>query len=609
MPSSSGANVTEALKPLDAATLAERAGWRGWIAWIGLAVMSLIALALGVAYFNRSAIEPRGARLSFTPPENLAFDNGIYDYVIVSPDGQKLLFTGRSADGKKQLWVRPLDRVEAQPLPGTDDPQYPFWSPDSRSIGFGSRGKLKRVDLAGGRPQTLCDAVDLRGGTWSRAGVILFLPRAGGSLFQIPQTGGEPQPVTDPASGGEDPRNPRFLPDGRHFLYSVGVGESAQGVFAGSLDSKEVKRLLADGASADYAPPGWLLFERNGALVAQSFDAEHLELKGEAFPLTLSTTMSLAGARFSVSENGVLIWQGDLLRDYRLVWFDREGKQGDAIGAPIKVLTGQSPCLSPDGKRVAIHRIDRQTQNSDIWVIDLQRNLPVRLTSDPDYEALPVWSPDGNRVAFGSAGLHQIVASGAGTEELLLKRGTFPYDWSADGRFIIYAQRVEKTRRDVWAFPITGDRQPYPLLNSEFDEREAQLSPDGRWFAYLSDESGSYEVYVQAFTADGKLGGNKLRISARGGNQPRFRRDGEELFYVAADGQMMSVTVKTSAAAFEPGAPKALFKSRMVREINVAWIDYDVTADGQRFLIGTLVSEGNATPVSVILNWVAEVRR
>ncbi len=609
--SSSGAKLTEAAQALDT-TLAKRGGWRERIAWI---VAGVLALALGVAYFNRSAADTRAVRLAFAPPENLAFDNGLYDYVIVSPDGQKLVFTGRSADGKRKLWVRPIDSMEAQPLPGTDDALEPFWSPDSRSLGFGSQGKLKRIELAGGRPQTLCDAAFLRGGTWSRADVILFSPSSGGGLFQIPATGGEPTPVTslDPARREDDHRYPCFLPDGRHFLYRVS-GREGQKVFAGSLDSKEVKQLLTDAAPALFAPPSWLLFVRNGALLAQSFDAEHLELKGDAIPITRPTDVAIIiGVPFSVSENGVLIWQGARLRDYQLVWFDRAGKQGDKVGPPIKVTAGQAPRLALDGKRVAISRTDPQTRNADIWVIDLARKSEIRLTSDPGIDGLPIWSPDGSRVVFesvrGVRGLYRKAASGEGTEELLLKVGDCaPTDWSQDGRFIIYNLSAEKTRRDVWALPLFGDRQPHPLLNSEFDEYQAQLSPDGHWLAYASDESGNYEVYVQPFTAEGKLGGDKKRISTNGGKHPRFRRDGRELFYVAADGQMMAVALKPSGATFEFETPKALFKTRMLTGLLQSGIEYDVTADGQRFLIGTMVGEANATPVSVILNWMAEVK-
>ena len=593
---------------------AKRVSWRERIAWITAGVALLAAL--GVVYFKRSEGTSESAhavRLAFAPPQNLAFDNGFNDSLIVSPDGQKLAFTGRASDGKRQLWVRPLDSTEAQALPNTEDAQNPFWSPDSHSLAFGSRGKLKRIELTGGRPLVLCDISELfGGGTWSRAEVIVFAPSFGGGLFQIPATGGEPKPVTtvDTARGELLHLYPCFLPDGRHFLYRVVGTDVAQSVVAGSLDSKEVKQLLTDAAPPVYAEPGWLLFVRNGALMAQHFDADHLKLTGDAFLLTPPTnTANVFGIPISVSQNRVLVWQGDRHREYQLVWFDRGGKQVGTVGPPTKVRFGQSPRLAPGGKQVAIQRRDLQTQIQDLWVVDLQRDLPNRLTTrEGPRTGAAFWSPDGSHLVFqtrrGDAyGLYQITTNGVGTEELLLNGANEPTDWSSDGRFILYSAIPEKTRGNVWALPLTGDRRPYQLLKSEFDIRHAQFSPDRHWLVYTSDESGSYDVYVRPFTAEGKLGDDRKRISTTGGSQPRFRRDGQELFYVAADGQMMAV--KVNGATFE--SPKALFKTRMLTGLIQSGIEYDVSADGERFLIGTQV--GEATPVSIILNWPAALRQ
>jgi len=593
---------------------AKRVSWRERIAWITAGVALLAAL--GVVYFKRSEGTSESAhavRLAFAPPQNLAFDNGFNDSLIVSPDGQKLAFTGRASDGKRQLWVRPLDSTEAQALPNTEDAQNPFWSPDSHSLAFGSRGKLKRIELTGGRPLVLCDISELfGGGTWSRAEVIVFAPSFGGGLFQIPATGGEPKPVTTVDTARKELLHlyPCFLPDGRHFLYRVVGTDVAQSVVAGSLDSKEVKQLLTDAAPPVYAEPGWLLFVRNGALMAQHFDADHLKLTGDAFLLTPPTnTANVFGIPISVSQNRVLVWQGDRHREYQLVWFDRGGKQVGTVGPPTKVRFGQSPRLAPGGKQVAIQRRDLQTQIQDLWVVDLQRDLPNRLTTrEGPRTGAAFWSPDGSHLVFqtrrGDAyGLYQITTNGVGTEELLLNGANEPTDWSSDGRFILYSAIPEKTRGNVWALPLTGDRRPYQLLKSEFDIRHAQFSPDRHWLVYTSDESGSYDVYVRPFTAEGKLGDDRKRISTTGGSQPRFRRDGQELFYVAADGQMMAV--KVNGATFE--SPKALFKTRMLTGLIQSGIEYDVSADGQRFLIGTQV--GEATPVSIILNWPAALRQ
>ncbi|MGH9802246.1 MAG: TolB family protein, partial [Blastocatellia bacterium] len=395
---------------------------------------------------TRSTTDPRLVRLAFVPPEKLTFDNAFFDQVLISPDGQKLAFTARGEDGKKRLWIRPLDATAATLLAGTDDVLRPFWSPDSRSLAFCAQGKLKRVDLDGGPPQILCSVGEFRGGTWNRAGEILFAPKVIGGLFLVPATGGEPKPVTTPDVVRQEVAHlsPYFLPDGRHYLFQAEASSAFPGVFVGSLDSKDVKQVLTDGVSAIYDPTGWLLFVRNGALMAQPFDASGLELKGEPVSLTPTSDIGVVfNAPFSVSNNGVLTWQGDGWRNYQLVWFDREGRRGDGIGQPIKVIAGMHPRFSPDGERVVIQQLDPQAKNYDVWAIDLARNLPTRLTSDGSFDLRPVWSPDGNRVVFrslrsGVRGIYEKEANSVGGETLLLKDGSDPTDWSRDGRFIVY---------------------------------------------------------------------------------------------------------------------------------------------------------------------------
>ena len=567
------------------------------LAWFVAGLLALGVAGLAWAFMTRSIEAQRLVRLAFVPPEKLTFDNTFFDQVLISPDGQKLAFTARGEDGKKQLWLRPLDATTATLLAGTEDVLRPFWSPDSRSLAFCAQGKLKRVDLDGGPTQTLCSVGEFRGGTWNRAGEILFAPKAIGGLFLVPATGGEPKPVTVPDAARQEIAHlsPYFLPDGRHYLFQVETSSAFPGVFVGSLDSKDVKQVLTDGALAIYDLAGWLLFVRNGALMTQPFDASELELKGTPVSLTpASETGVVFNAPFSVSNNGVLTWQGDGWRNYQLVWFDREGRRGDAVGQPIKVIAGMHPRFSPDGGRVVIQQLDPQAKNYDVWTIDLARNLPTRLTSDGSFDLRPVWSPDGNRVVFrslrnGVRGIYEKEADSVGGERLLLKDGADPTDWSRDGRFIVYSMIEDPTRWDIWALPLFGERQPHPLLNTEFAEVQAQISPNGRWLAYVSDESGRNEVYVQSFTTEGRLGGNKVRVSPNGGLHPRFRRDGRELFYVAADGQMMVTALNPNGVTFEFSRPQALFKTRLLPGHYNLGIEYDVTADGQRFLIGTLV--------------------
>ncbi|MDX6497462.1 MAG: eukaryotic-like serine/threonine-protein kinase [Blastocatellia bacterium] len=571
------------------------------VAWIVAAVLIVgLLTGVGLLYFNPSETTTRAARLSLTPPPELAFNDAQSDAAVVSPDGKKIAFSATSGDGKNMLYLRALDSSETKLLPGSENVMEPFWSPDSRSVAFGSNGKLKRSDLAGGgNAQVLCDAARLVGGTWNKDGIIVFAPDYRAALMQVSAQGGEPKPVAmrfDDQTA-ESHRYPDFLPDGRHFLFR----RDPKGIWAGSLDSPETRQVLVEVTPFVYAQPGWLVFVRNDALVAQAFDAAKIAFSGE--PIPIITGQKNAGTlRFSVSDNGVLIWQGQWERDYQLVWFDRDGKETGTVDAPMKVNIGEDLSISPDGKRLAVKR------NQNLWVVELEKGTALRITST--FSQMPVWSPDGSRIAYseGTSGLTVRAANGSGDAEGLLPGANFPSAWSPDGRFIIFVRRGVKTRMDIYALPLFGDRKEYLILNSPFNEQTPAFSPDGRWLAYTSDETGNYEIYVQSFSADGKLGADKQRVSTIGGTYPVWRRDGSELFFVAPDGQMMSSAVKTGGTEFQFGAPKPLFKTRML-----AWItnfhEYDVSPDGQRFLIGTLVGEPKAPPPTVILNWSAILKK
>ncbi|HKC23415.1 MAG TPA: protein kinase [Thermoanaerobaculia bacterium] len=619
--SNASARVDETLAD---ASRAPRRG-REVLAW-GVAAVALLAAALFALRGGfRAAPSVRAARLSFEPPPGVSFDACQTDYIVVSPDGRMLVFTGRTKDGKRQLWLRAIDSLEARRLPDTDDPLEPFWSPDSRSIAFGAQGKLKRLDLSAGRPQTLADAPRLCGGTWNREGVILFVPDFNGGIFRVPAQGGDVQPAMppDPARKETGLRAPEFLPDGKHFIYMG--GEQRTQVFLASLDAKGSTALLDATAGARYAPPGWLLFARGGVLYAQRFDAGRRALSGDA--IAVPTAPASAGAfdapgaagHFSVSENGVVVWQRSFTPEYQLVWFDRSGARTGVVGSPIHVALTMAPRLSPDGTRIAMQNREPQPERLGIWVIDLLRGIPTRLS--PVMGQFPNWSPDGTRVAWlqnraGAVGIYQAAPNGAGREELLIAGGPgaggtpFPADWSPDGRFFLYVTRGPKTRVDIWTLPLFGDRRPRPVLVTEFDEQSPQVSPDGRWIAYRSDSSGTYEVYLQSFTRDGKVGDERFRVSQDGGSQPRFRRDGRELFYLAADGRLMAVSLKTGGAAIEIGPPTPLFMTKTLPGGAGAAYEYDVTADGQRFLVGTILDGPDATPPSpvVVLGWQDELK-
>ncbi len=586
------------------------------LAWIvaGVCLLGLLAaVPFAIAYLRRAPVDERVLRLSLMPPEKANLTVGV-PAMALSPDGHRLAFVA-SSEGQNLLWVRSLDSLSAQALPGTEgasSASTPFWSPDSRFIGFFAGGKLKKVEVSGGPPQTLCDVGPGRGGTWNRDGVIVFATGAANPLYRVPAGGGEPTPVTtlDQSRFETSHRWPFFLPDGRHFLYFVRSNQTESGgIYVGSLDTKETRRLLPNTLDAAYAPPGFLLFLRNETLMAQPFDADELQLTGEPFPVAehLAYNLGLGRGAFSVSQSGVLAYRSGSGALNQPLWFDRAGKQIGSLGTNGLYFTVE---LSPDQKRAAVNRVDTQTGTNDIWLFDLLRGIPTRFTTDPAGDSNPLWSPDGSRIVFtsgrdGNSNLYQKTASGGGDEEVLLKSSEekWPDDWSADGQFILYQTFKPKTKWDLWLLPMSGDRQPTPLLQTEFNEHQAQFSPDGKWIAYTSDESGEPEVYVQTLPASG----GRWRVSTGGGAQPKWRRDSRELFYVAADRKLMAVDIKLGDT-FEAGVPKVLFGTRTFTLIEFR-NHYAVTADGQRFLINSTTEEIDATPISVVVNWTAGLKR
>ncbi len=584
--------------------------------WWLVALFAVIAVAgFGFAFSRGRSANTATVRLAFAPPAGLSFNDNKSDLAVISPDGQRIAFSATGADGKNMLYVRDLDSGEARLLPGSDNPLEPFWSPDSRSVAYGSNGKLKRSDLSGGNAQILCDVARLVGGSWGRDGVIIFSPDYRNPLAQVPAKGGEAQTINIQSENINNERhgNPIFMPDGRHFLFNRTIGNpndganvQRMGLWAGSLDSPEIKQVMPEGSSFAYAAEGWLVLLRNDTLVAQAFDAGSLKLSGEPIPILSGQGVRAAGPRrYSVSDNGILVWQGGWEREYQLIWFDREGKQTGAASAPETVFSGQDPHISHDGKRLVIKRSSGGIQT--LWSIDLEKNTPLRITAD--FGQLPVWSPDGSKIAFsGNGGLTIKAASGLGDAEVIWPGTNFPFDWSTDGRYIIFLRRGVKTRMDMYALPMFGERKESPLLNSAFDEQSPQLSPDGKWLAYAADDTGKYEIYVQAFT-DGKLGSDRKIISTTGGNMPVWRKDGGEIYFISGDGQMMVSSVKTAGSGLEFGTPKALFKTKMLALGGATAHEFDVSPDGQRFLIGTLVGDSKPPPPTVIMNWPALVKK
>ncbi|MCA1642713.1 MAG: serine/threonine-protein kinase [Acidobacteria bacterium] len=597
----SGSNSTTIISHAPTA----RAMNRERLIWIGVSsLLFLAAAALAFIHFSRAQTATRTVRLSLATPERATSPAR----VTVSPDGARVVFVARSAEGKRVLWVRPLDALAAQPLAGTDDAVAPFWSPDSRSVGFFANGKLLKVDAAGGRPQALCDAGENRGGAWSRDGVILFGGVEG--LYRVSAQGGTPQLATKIDPKEEAHRWPYFLPDGRHFVFLADAATTEDHhIRVGSLDSQESRILFGAVSTVAYAPPGYLLYVSQGALVAQGFDAVALKLTGD--PATVAEHIAEVGQNhefdFSVSEGGVLAYQTGNPNS-QFVWLDREGKKLAAVGEPANYDTVS---LSPDGRRAAVGMFDADGRASDVWLLDLARGSMSRLTFDPHGDGTPVWSPDGSRVAFGSnrlggigINLYEKAASGVGDEQILLRSDAAKYitSWSRDGQTLLFENWAAKSKGEVWLLPLSGDRQPKPLLQSAaFDQYQGQFSPDGRFVAYASQESGRAEVYVQPFPPSG----DKWQISSGGGFAPLWSSDGRELFYATNDGKLMSAETK-AAGAFENVVPRQLFQTGMKL---AATYPYAVTADAQRFLVNVPVEATNPAPMTIVLNWTADLKR
>ena len=594
----------------------ERLLWIGATALLGLSLLA--ALPFVVAYFRSGPpVEGHATRFSVLPPEKSILVGGGQH---ISPDGTRMVFVAIGIDGKRLLWSRSLESLTSQPLAGTEDAQNPFWSPDSRVIGFFAAGsKIKKIEFAGGPAQTLAEVPGGPGGTWNREGVIVFSRGPTDGLFRVSANGGPTTQVTTLDKSRKEIGHvwPYFLPDDRHFLYLArSTQKENTGIYVAALDSPERKFLVNTDSSPMYAPPGFLLYVRERTLMAQRFDASKLQLSGEPFPVADQVGFNLVTGRafFSVSQTGVLVFLSSNAPNTQLAWFDRQGKQIALVGTTA-VDTGLR--LSPDEKRVAVTRLDPQTASSDIWLIDLARNNPSRFTFDPANETAPVWSPDGSRIVFASnregvPSLYQRFSNGAGSDEVVHKsdQPAAPHDWSPDGKFIIYGTFSPNTAADLWLLPLFGDQKPTPLIQTQFNEGQARFSPDGRWIAYSSNESGQYQVYVQSFP----ISGGKWQVSTGGGAQPQWRRDGKELFYLTPDRKIMAVDVNGAGSTFVAGIPQPLFDARVSTLFpggggGAGGISYyAASGDGQRFLLNTLGGD-SSVPFTVVLNWTAGLKR
>jgi len=584
------------------APVAHRRKSRERLAW-GLAAAAAAAVAvLAVGFVRRAPVRPKLMRFELaTPPEITTIDAP-----RISPDGKIIAFNATDSSGKTRIWVRHLDALVAQPLAGTEGTTRPFWSPDSKFLGFFAEGKLKKLEVSGGPTQKICDAPTGADGSWSAEGVILFDGRTTDPIYRVSAAGGTPVVAAkiEPSRKETSVGWPEFLPDGRHFLYLVTGQKPEDSAYRiGSLDSADSKLLAPAQTLVSYAPPGYLLFVRDKTLVAQPFDAKALKTTGEPIPLAEHVGTDAVGlARFSVSGDGTLAYRTGDTGD-RFLWVDRSGKEGETVGDPGEY---HNPAFSPAGDRLAFNLADPRSGKSDIWVRDLKRGVSSRFTFGTGDSFAPLWSPDGRLIVFRQdLDLFEKAVGGQGGEGKLLFKSDelkVPCDWSRDGRYIAFDSLGKETGWDIWVMPVSGDRKPVPFLKTPFGELLPVFSPDGRFLAYQSNESGRYEVYVQSFPGPG----GKWQISTAGGVEPRWRADGKELYYRAPDQRLMAVGIQ-NGSGFEAGPPQPLFQARF--DMTPSRDRYLPTADGRRFLTVAPLGREAMSPTTVVLNWYADLGR
>jgi len=605
-----------------AAPVVARRRTRERLAWGLFAAAALAAAFFAAGYLRRAPKPGRAVRTSVILPEKR-----FLNFLAVSPDGAQLAFVAGTPGGKRQIWLRSLDSLTAQPLASTENSDFPFWSPDGKFLAFFADGKLKKVEAAGGPAVILCDAApNGLGGTWSREGVILFAhPSA--PISRVPETGGAPTPVTVLNASRHETthRYPLFLPDGRHFLYmaanlSGAPDDPANMIRVGAIDSKDDEALIPGYSNTIFAPSsagssdGHLLYHRDGSLFAQPFDASRRKTWGQSVPIAQNLATFTAFWRLAIlgaADNGTVAYGTATTAPSTLQWFDRNGRPLGAVGEPAFFNSGLTAGvgrlrISPDGRFLAATIFDPSTRTSDIWIYNLARGVRTRFTSGPASASDPLWSPDGRHIVFGSDRKHQgdlyRKASGGGAEEPVIEEEgqRIADDWSPDGKFLTLEVREPRGERRVTlaVFSLAGDKKVTTYLRRGINNGDSKFSPDGRWLAYTSEESGRNEVYVGAFPGPGE----KWQVSTEGGTQPRWRRDGRELYYLSSDLRLLSVEIKASGGTLEPGVPTLLFEPHPLPTF------FDPAADGQRFLV---LSSGveQSPPITLVQNWSSGINK
>ncbi|MFO7652326.1 MAG: protein kinase [Candidatus Krumholzibacteriia bacterium] len=591
-----GGSETGVPKPV-----ARRRRSRERLAWITVAVLGLAVLGLGSRELLREpAPMPRTVRFQILPPDGLTS----MGTPRISPDGRLLAFEATDSTGTTKVWIRPLEALSAHPLNGTEGAGRPFWSPDSRSLAFFAGPQLKRVDVGGGAVRVILDGVTGYDGTWSEQGTILFDVSKVDSIRSVPAAGGLAKAATtiDRAAGQTGHGWPLFLPDGKHFLFLARYQDAdGDSLCLGELGSVEARTLGAAGSLVDYCEPGYVLWVDRGVLLARRLQAGSWRFQGEPFPVTTSLAVGATGlANFSTSRNGNLAYRpgGTYLKT--LTWVDRAGRELTTVGPPGDYA---NPAVDPTGERIVVD-LASDGGNEDLWLLEASRGTSTRLTFSPEREGSGTWSPDGSRIAFVAAGneawkLKTLDARGASEpSEIQAEFPGGPSDWSADGRTLLVNAYSGESRWDVWAVPLAGG-ESIPVAAGPFREVQGRFSPDGRWIAYASTESGRTEVYVRSWP--GTAG--KWQISTEGGTEPQWRQDGKELFYLSLRREIMAVDVD-AGPGFQAGRPRRLFPADLPLQL-VTRNRYVASPDGQRFLL-LKQGMGGAGPITVVLNWAAE---
>jgi len=592
------------------APVATRRRSRERIAWIAAAVLLVAAAALAYAYWRMTSAPAQPWSSYLLPPKEHAF--GVPSLgggqTAVSPDGRMITYVVTGRDGQL-LWLQTLDSEQPVPLAGTDGASYPFWSSDSRTIGFFAGAKLKRVDAHGGPVQTICPAAEGRGGSWNSEGMILFSPGPSGPLLAVSAEGGTPREITkiDTARKETSHRWPWFLPDGRHFLFTTRAFLSEdEGIYVGSLDSPQHKLLLPLSSNAIYVPPGYLLFMREGSLMGQRFDTRRLQLEGEAFPVAekVSFSANYSLGTFSASSSGVLVYSHgqSSQTNWQINWYDRNGK---LAGDPV--VDGNGPSLSPDGKMLAF-QVPSSGGNVIVWLLDVARKVKTRFSFGKPLSFSAIWSPDGKQIAFGTyvtattgGGIYIKPSDGSSPERLLADGQVWPDAWSHDGRYVLMRKEGSEGLPQLWALPIQGDRKPFPVVQApSYHVNWGDFSPDGKWVTYESDESGTSQVYVAPFPGPG----GRWQVSTDGGTQPLWR--GNEIFFLNG-GKVWAAEVQARGSGVQLGTAHVLFSAPYQGNPGHWW---DVRRDGKRFVINVSAQPQEPNePLNLVVNWTAELKK